>query len=89
VDQRIVNALEKKEDLSKRINKDDLKLLAGNFKKKDKEAFKDVGLVEDVAEGASVSDEEEIQVTTEPDVSLSRDHLEDNNSSSGEPPLLF
>lgn len=42
VDQRIVNALTKKEDLSKRINKDDIKLLMGNYKKKDREAFKDI-----------------------------------------------
>jgi len=48
VDQRIVNALQKKEDLSKRINKDDLKLLAGNFMKKDREAFKDIDIKEDI-----------------------------------------
>jgi len=91
VDQRIVNALEKKEDLSKRINKDDLKLLTGNFKKKDKEAFKDVGLVEDVLDGASVSEEGDIQIVNEPDIALSRDaqndtNSEDDSSSAG---LLF
>jgi hypothetical protein len=95
VDQRIVNALEKKEDLSKRINKDDLKLLAGNFKKKDKEAFKDVGLVEDVVDGATVSEEGDIQIANEPNITLNRDaedsnsDSEDDNSSSGEPSLLF
>jgi SNF2 family DNA or RNA helicase len=46
VDQRIVAALNKKEDLSKRVNKDDLKMIMGNFKKKDREAFKDLTLEE-------------------------------------------
>jgi hypothetical protein len=44
IDQRIVSALHKKEDLSKRVNKDDIKLLMGNFKKKDREAFKDLAI---------------------------------------------
>jgi len=44
IDQRIVAALTKKEDLSKRVNKDDIKLLMGNFKKKDREAFKNLAL---------------------------------------------
>ena len=44
VDQRIADALKRKEDLSKKINKDDLKLLTGNYSKKDREAFKDVVL---------------------------------------------
>jgi len=50
VDQRIVDALQKKEDLSKRMNKDDLKLLTGDYKKKDKEALKDVTIIDDGAE---------------------------------------
>lgn len=47
VDQRIANALKKKEDLSKKINKDDLKLLMGNFKKAEREAFKEIEVVVD------------------------------------------
>jgi len=50
VDQKIVNALNKKEDLSKRINKDDLKFLTGNFKKKDREAFRSIDIDDEVAE---------------------------------------
>jgi SNF2 family DNA or RNA helicase len=42
IDQRIVNALKAKENLSKRVNKDDIKLLTGNFRKKDREAFQDI-----------------------------------------------
>ena len=57
VDQRIVNALKKKEDLSKRVNKDDIKLLTGDFKKKDREALKDVEIDTDVA-GEILPDEE-------------------------------
>ena len=44
VDQRIVNALNAKENLSKRVNKDDIKLLTGNFSKKDREALQDVNI---------------------------------------------
>ena len=50
VDQRIVDALTKKENLSKRINKDDIKLLTGNYKKKDREAFKDIIIEEEKEE---------------------------------------
>jgi len=50
VDQRIVDALTKKENLSKRINKDDIKLLTGNYKKKNREAFKDIVIEEEKKE---------------------------------------
>jgi SNF2 family DNA or RNA helicase len=50
VDQRIAEALNRKEDLSKRVNKDDLKLLTGKFKKKHREAFKDVEIKDDTKE---------------------------------------
>jgi len=79
VDQRIVNALQKKEDLSKRINKDDLKFLTGNFKKKDKESFKDITVIEDISDTGSgdaptvnVEEEGAIQGTEEPDIILNR-----------------
>jgi hypothetical protein len=44
VDQRIVNALTAKEDLSKRVNKDDIKLLTGGFSKKDRERLQDIDI---------------------------------------------
>lgn len=40
VDQKILDALKRKENLAQRMNKDDLKIILGNFKKKDKEALK-------------------------------------------------
>lgn len=46
VDMRILNKLQKKEDLAQRVNKDDLKLLFGDFKKKDREAIKDIENIE-------------------------------------------
>ena len=57
IDQRIVNALKAKEDLSKRVNKDDVKLLMGKFSKKDREAFKDVE-VDGKDEGAPTDPED-------------------------------
>lgn len=58
VDQRIVDALKKKEDLSKKVNKDDIKLLmSSKFKKKNREAFKDVEV--DDSEVAKLDDSEE------------------------------
>jgi hypothetical protein len=93
VDQRIVNALQKKEDLSKRINKDDLKFLTGNFKKKDKEAFKDIEIIEDPIT-PDAEEEGIIQTTEEPNIILNRDldvqsDTKPNNSDGTEQPLLF
>lgn len=85
VDQRIVDALQKKEDLSKRINKDDLKLLAGNFKKKDKEAFKDVEIQEDSAE-LVLEDNASDVLPESPTISLERDFTGDEPA---EQPSLF
>jgi len=51
VDQKIADSLRRKENLSKKINKDDIRTVLGNFKKKDREAFKDVELEDDVVEG--------------------------------------
>lgn len=60
VDQRIVNALKAKEDLSKRVNKDDIKLLMGKFSKKDREAFKDVEVdSDDTSEAAPVDESDD------------------------------
>jgi SNF2 family DNA or RNA helicase len=42
VDMRVLAALTRKEGLSQRINKDDIKFLLPNFKKKDREAIKDI-----------------------------------------------
>jgi len=58
IDQRIVNALKAKENLSKKVNKDDIKLLMGNFSKKDREAFKDVKLEDDESDGDKENDPE-------------------------------
>lgn len=89
VDQRIVDALQKKEDLSKRINKDDLKLLSGNFKKKDKEAFKDVAIQDDAdAVTDAVVDDSADANTTIPDIKLNRDDVDEDTTSS-EQSLLF
>lgn len=68
IDQRIVSALKKKEDLSKRVNKDDIKLLMGNFKKKDREAIKDLTIEEDDAEK---SEDPEVDLTPKDDDSTS------------------
>jgi len=64
IDQRIVNALKAKEDLSKRVNKDDIKLLMGKFSKKDREAFKDVE-VDDKNEGAPTDPEDDLNGSTD------------------------
>lgn len=91
VDQRIVNALQRKEDLSKRINKDDLKFLTGNFKKKDKEAFKDVEMIEDISDTGSLDTESgnDGSVNAHVETKIENCDVEDNNSPSGPPPLLF
>lgn len=78
VDQRIVDALQKKEDLSKRINKDDLKLLSGNFKKKDKEAFKDIIIQEDADIETSITDDSDDVALSIPDIKLDRDDIGDD-----------
>jgi len=58
VDQRIADALKRKEDLSKKINKDDIKLLTGDFGKKNREALKDVLL--DDSDPTEAADPEKI-----------------------------
>lgn len=62
VDMRILNKLKKKEDLAQRINKDDLKFLFGDFKKKDREAFKDIEVVADSNPDASTEVQEESKI---------------------------
>lgn len=92
VDQRIVNALQKKEDLSKRINKDDIKLLTGNFKKKDKEAFKDIEFIEDIADtGSEEKDSGSVEISNDPDYvekSISNE-INLSSTNTGDQPSLF
>lgn len=82
VDQRIVNALQKKEDLSKRINKDDLKFLTGSFKKKDKEAFKDVDLIEDISDTGGGGDVGENNETSSESFQIDK-NLENDTPTEG------